>query len=147
MLESYNYINKYHKMLNIYILFTNPSGNITVTLQYFLYQDPIYHKYYILTNRIYSSESPGRSSSFEFSKGGAYSREALFRGRHSWNSSKGHENTFNLSLKSNNNDSNNNRRIDCLMFKIVCKTPLFTKEKQHCKLNQLYYRIFYVLPK
>ena len=29
------------------------------------------------------------------------------------------------------------------MFKLVCKTPLFTKEKQHCKLNQLYCRTFY----
>ena len=28
--------------------------------------------------RIYSSERPGRSFSFEFSNGGAYSREALF---------------------------------------------------------------------
>ena len=37
-------------------------------------------------------------------------------------------NTFNLSLKSNNKNSKNNKRIECLMFKIVCKTPLFTKE-------------------
>ena len=28
------------------------------------------------------------------------------------------------------------------MFKTVCKTPLFTKEKYHYELNQLYYRIF-----
>ena len=33
--------------------------------------------------RIYSSEHPGRSFNFEFSKGGPYSREALFRGRRS----------------------------------------------------------------
>ena len=92
--------------------------------------------------RIYSNERPGHSFNFEFSKGGVYSREVLFRGRRSLNISKRHQNTFNLSLKSNNKNSNNNRRIECLMFKIVCKTPLFTKEKQHYKLNQLYYRIF-----
>ena len=79
--------------------------------------------------RIYSSERPGRSFNFEFSKGGAYSRETLFRGRRSLNISKRHQNTFNLSLKSNNKISNNNRRIECLIFKIVCKAPLFTKEK------------------
>ena len=61
-------------------------------------------------------------------RGGAYSRKVLFRGRRSLNMSKRHQNTFNLSLKSNNKDSNNNRRIECL-FKIVCKTPLFTKGK------------------
>ena len=54
---------------------------------------------------------------------------ALIRGRRSLNISKRHQNTFNLSLKSNNKNSNNNRRMKCLMFKIVCKTPLFTKEK------------------
>ena len=75
-------------------------------------------------------------------RGGAYSREALLRGRRSLNISKRHQNTFNLSLKSNNKNSNNNRIIGCLMFKIVCKIPLFTKEKQHYKLNKLYYRIF-----
>ena len=47
---------------------------------------------------IYSSERPGRSSNFEFSKEGAYSREALFRGRRSFNILKRHQNTFNLSL-------------------------------------------------
>ena len=31
----------------------------------------------VLTYRIYLSERPGRSFNFEFSKGGAYSREAL----------------------------------------------------------------------
>ena len=67
---------------------------------------------------------------------------ALFRGRRSLNTSKRHQNTFNLSLESNNKNSNNNRRIECLTFKIVCKTPLFTKEKEHYNLNQLYYRIF-----
>ena len=81
------------------------------------------------TYRIYLSERPGRSFNFEFSKGGAYSREAVFRGRRSLNTSKRHQNTFNLSLKSNNKNSNNNRRIQCLTFKIVSKTPLFTKEK------------------
>ena len=91
--------------------------------------------------RIYSSERPVRSFNFEFSKGGAYSRQVLFRGRRSLNISKRHQNTYNLSLKSNNKTSNNNRKIECLMFKIVCETPLFTKEKQHYKLNQLY-RIF-----
>ena len=79
--------------------------------------------------RIYSSERLGCSFNFELSKGGAYSREAFFRGRHSLNISKRYQNTFNLSLKSNNKSSNNNRRIKCLMFKIVCKTQLFTKEK------------------
>ena len=38
--------------------------------------------------RIYSSELPGRSFNFEFSKGGAYSRKALFRGMRSLNISK-----------------------------------------------------------
>ena len=79
--------------------------------------------------RIYSSERRGRSFNFEFSKGGAYSTEALFRGRRSLNISNKHQNTFNLPLKSNNKNRNNNRRIECLMFKIVCKTLLFTKEK------------------
>ena len=76
---------------------------------------------------IYSSELPGRSFNFEFSNG------ALNRGRRSFeaNISKGHQNIFNLSLKLNNKNNNNNRRIKCLMFKIVYKTPLFTKEKQH----------------
>ena len=62
-------------------------------------------------------------------RGDAYSREALFLGRRSLNTSKRHQNTFNLSLKSNNKKSNDNRRIKCLMFKTVCKTSLFTKEK------------------
>ena len=66
----------------------------------------------------------------------AYLTQALFRGRRSLNISKRHQNTFNLSLKSNNKNSNNNRRIEYLMFKIVCKTPLYTKEKQNQKLNQ-----------
>ena len=79
--------------------------------------------------RIYLSERPGCSFNFEFSKGGAYSREALFQRGRSFNISKRHQNSLNLSLKSNNNNSNNNRIIECLMFKIVCKTPLFTKEK------------------
>ena len=92
--------------------------------------------------RIYSSEHPGHSFNFEFSKGGAYWREVFFQGRHSLNILKKHQNTFNLSLESNNKNSNISRRIKCLMFKIVCKTPLFTKEKQHYKLNQLYYRTF-----
>ena len=33
------------------------------------------------------------------------------------------------------------------MFKIVFKTLLFTKEKQHYKQNLLYYRILYVILK
>ena len=48
--------------------------------------------------RIYSSERPGRSFNFEFSKGGAYSRETLFRGRRSLNISKRHQNTFNTTI-------------------------------------------------
>ena len=63
------------------------------------------------------------------SRGGAYSSEALFRRKRSLNISKRHQNTSNLSLSSNNKSSNNNRRIKCLMFKILRKTPLFTKEK------------------
>ena len=62
-------------------------------------------------------------------RGGAYSREALFRGMCSLNISKRYQITFNLSLKSSNKNSNNNRRIECLMFKIVCKITLFTEEK------------------
>ena len=53
----------------------------------------------------------------------------LIRGRRSLNISKRQQNTFNLSLKSNNKNSNNNKGIECFMFKIVGKTPLFTKEK------------------
>ena len=74
--------------------------------------------------RTYSSRS-GRSFNFEFSKGGAYPRKTLFRRRCS-NISKRHQNTFNLCLEPNNKNSNNNRRINCLMFKIMFKTPLFT---------------------
>ena len=81
------------------------------------------------TYGIYSSERQGRSFNFEFFQRGAYSRDALFRGRHTLNISKRHKSTFNLSLKSNNKNRNNNRRIESLMFKIVCKTPPFTKEK------------------
>ena len=33
------------------------------------------------------------------------------------------------------------------MFKILCKTPEFSKKKWHRKLNQLYYRMFCVIPK
>ena len=86
----------------------------------------------IFKYRIYSCERPRRSFNFGFSKprgGGAYSSEALFRRRRSLNISKRHQNTSNLSLSSNNKSSNNNRRIKCLMFKILRKTPLFTKEK------------------
>ena len=68
-------------------------------------------------------------------RGGTFSREVLFRGRHSLNISKRHQNTLNLSLESNNKKSNNNRRMKCIMFKTVCKTPLFTKEKLQYKLN------------
>ena len=82
-----------------------------------------------LKYRIYSSEHPGCSFNFEFSNGGTYSREVLFRGRCSLNISKRHQNTFNLSFKSNNKNSNNNKKTEYLIFKIVCKTPLFNKEK------------------
>ena len=87
----------------------------------------------IFKYRIYSCERSRRSFNFEFSKPGggegAYSSEALFRRKRSLNISKRHQNTSNLSLSSNNDSSNNNRRIKCLMFKILRKTPLFTNEK------------------
>ena len=90
----------------------------------------MYAHIYTYVYHIYLSEYPWHSFNIEFSKGGgAYLREALFQGRHSLNISKRHQNIFNLSLKSNNKNSNNNRRTECLMFKTVCKTPLFTKEK------------------
>ena len=57
-----------------------------------------FHMIYFSQYRIYSSERPGRSFNFGFSKGGTYSKKALFRGRRSLNISKRHENNFNLSL-------------------------------------------------
>ena len=84
----------------------------------------------IFKYRIYSCERPRRSFNFGFSKQGgclfewgALSTEALIE------YIKKTSNTSNLSLSSNNNSSNNNRIIKCLMFKILRKTPLFTKEK------------------
>ena len=83
-----------------------------------------------MRNRSYLSERPGRSFKGGFSKEGgglfggrALSMEALI---------KYIKKTFNLSLKSNNKKSNNNRRIKCLIFLFehhCCKAPLFTKEK------------------
>ena len=74
-------------------------------------------------------EHPRRSFNFGFSKGGAYSEEVLFRWRRSLNISNRHQNTFNLFLWWNHKNSNRNRRIKFLMFKIVCQRSLFTKEK------------------
>ena len=68
---------------------------------------------------IYSSEGPWHSFNIGFSKGGAYSREALFQGRRSLNISKRLQNTFNLFLYSNHKNNNNNRRINCLMFLLL----------------------------
>ena len=61
--------------------------------------------------------------------GGGGGEGTLIRGRHSLKLSKRHQNTFNLSLSSINKDSNSNKRIKCLTFKIVSNTPLFTKER------------------
>ena len=47
---------------------------------------------------IYSSDSPGDSFNFGFSKAGTYLGEALFRGRCSLIISKRHQNIFSLSL-------------------------------------------------
>ena len=92
--------------------------------------------------RIYSNEHPRRSFNFGFSNGGATSEEVLFRGKRSLKISNRHQNTFNSFLWSNHKNSNHNRRIKFLMFKMVCKRSLFTKVKQSSELNQLYYRIF-----
>ena len=74
------------------------------------------HRYHI-----YSSECPGHSFNFELSKGDTYLREALFWGRRSLNVSNRHQNTFNLSRKSNNKIRTVIiTRIECLMFKKVC---------------------------
>ena len=43
-------------------------------------------------------------------------------------SNKKKKNTFNLPLQSINKNSITNRRIKHFMFKIVCKTPPFTKK-------------------
>ena len=64
----------------------------------------------LLKYRTYSSECPGRSFNFGFSKEGA------IRGRRSLNIKKRYQNTFILSLSSNNKSSNNNWRITTLMF-------------------------------
>ena len=92
--------------------------------------------------RIYSSEHPGHSFNFGFSRDGAYSREAL-----SFEGSTHYLYQKNIKILSTCRFNQTMRtvittRIKCLMFKIMCKTPLFTK-KQYCNLNQLYYRTFY----
>ena len=66
--------------------------------------------------------------------------------RHLLNISKRHQNTFNLDLSSKNKNSNNNRRIKSLMFKIVCKTPLFTKNSTTSWISCIT-GTFYVIPR
>ena len=51
------------------------SANIFVFMK--IVEDFTFYIYAHLRYRIYSSERPGRPFNFEFSKGGAYSREAL----------------------------------------------------------------------
>ena len=93
--------------------------------------------------RIYSSELPGHSLNFRFSRDGTYSKKAL-------SFEVGTHYIYQQDIKILSTCLFNQTmrtviitRIKCLMFKLVCKTPLFTKEKQHCKLNQLYCRAFY----
>ena len=79
--------------------------------------------------RIYSSEHPGHSFNFGFLRDGTYSREALsFEGRTHYIYQKDIKilstYLFNQTMR-----TVITTRIKCLIFKIMCKTPLFTKEK------------------
>ena len=80
--------------------------------------------------RIYSSEHPGHSLNFGFSKNGAYSREAFSfeGGTHIYQGQKDIK-ILSTCLFNQTMRTVIITRIKCLMFKIVCKTPLFTKEK------------------
>ena len=79
--------------------------------------------------RIYSSEHPGHSFNFGFSRDGAYLREALsFEGGTHYIYQKDIK-ILSACLFNQTMRTVIITRIKCLMFKIVCKTPLFTKEK------------------
>ena len=85
--------------------------------------------------RIYSSEHPGHSLNFGLSRDGTYSKKAL-----SFEVGTHYINQQDIKILSTCLFNQTMRtviitRIKCLMFKLVCKTPLFTNEKQHCKLN------------
>ena len=80
---------------------------------------------------IYSSKHPGHSFDFEFSRDGAFSRETL-----SFEGGTLYIYIYQKDIKILSTCLFNQTmrtviitRIKCLMFKIVCKTPLFTKEK------------------